>query len=108
MSPYWDIRQLSAYLNVKPSTLYAWAAQGKIPCYKIHGLIRFRRDEIEQWLESFRKQGPKLLPKPRNRSTPLDIDRLIASAKREVHTGRRGETRPNSSPIRKEDADGAV
>lgn len=24
---YWDIRQLSVYLGVKPSTLYAWAAQ---------------------------------------------------------------------------------
>ena len=43
MNSYWDIRQLSAYLNVKPSTLYAWVAQGKIPCRKIHRLYALIR-----------------------------------------------------------------
>ena len=33
------IKDLSARLNIKPSTLYLWAAQGKIPCRKIHGLL---------------------------------------------------------------------
>ena len=38
------IKDLSARLNIKPSTLYLWATQGKIPCRKIHGLIRFDPD----------------------------------------------------------------
>ena len=39
------IKDLSAWLNIKPSTLYLWTAQGKIPCQKIHGLIRFDQDK---------------------------------------------------------------
>ena len=108
MSSFLDIRELSEYLHIKPATLYAWAARGNIPHVKIHGLIRFQRDEIDQWVENFRKQQPKPHLKPRNRRRSLDIDRLIASAKREVYTARHGETRLKSSLIRKEDADGAV
>jgi excisionase family DNA binding protein len=40
------VKDLSAWLNMKPSTLYLWAAQGKIPCRKIHGLIRFEREQV--------------------------------------------------------------
>jgi Helix-turn-helix domain len=47
------IKDLSAQLNIKPSTLSLWAAQGKIPCRKIHGLIRFDPDAIAAWLRSF-------------------------------------------------------
>ena len=108
MNHYPSIKDLSDYLNIKPSTLYAWAAQGKIPCLKIHGLIRFDREEIACWLEGFRSHTEKRLGIPRRRGRKVDLDPLIASAKREVYTARRGETRPKSSLIRKEDADGAV
>jgi len=47
------IKELSTWLNIKPSTLYLWAAQGKIPCRKIHGLIRFDPEAITAWLHSF-------------------------------------------------------
>ena len=46
------IKELAAELSINPSTLYAWAAQGRIPCVKLHGLVRFRREEIERWVES--------------------------------------------------------
>jgi len=108
MSPYWDIRQLSAYLNIKASTLYAWAAQEKMPCVKVHGLIRFRRDEIEQWLETFRNQRPNTRGKPATNHKAFDIDRLIARAKRAVYTSGHGETRPRSSLIGKGERDGAL
>ena len=32
------VKDLTDRLRVKPSTLYAWAAGGKIPCVKLHGL----------------------------------------------------------------------
>lgn len=104
---YWDVQAVSKYLNIKPCTLYAWAAQGRIPCVKIHGLVRFRRDEIDQWLESFREQ-PKAEESPRVRARAFDIDRVIARAKRDAYNPRHGETRLRSSPIGKEAADGAV
>ncbi len=107
MNAYWNIRQLSAYLNVKTSTLYAWVAQGKIPCVRIHGLIRFRLEEIDTWVGGFqRSQTPVRSSKTRKGS--VDIETLIASAKREVYTPRHGETRPKSGLIRKGEQDGAL
>jgi hypothetical protein len=32
------VKELSAWLNIKPSTLYLWVSQNKIPCRRIHGL----------------------------------------------------------------------
>jgi len=103
-----NIRELSAYLAIKPSTLYAWAAQGKIPCVKIHGLLRFRRDEIEPWLEHFRQNpvGPHI--RTSTTQTSRDLNALIASVKRQVYTSAHGETRPRSSLIGKGERDGAL
>ena len=47
------IKDLAEQLRIKPGTLYSWAAQGKIPCRKIHGLVRFDPLEIDCWLSSF-------------------------------------------------------
>jgi len=105
--PLLDIHAVSQLLNIKPCTLYAWAARGRIPCRKIHGLVRFRREEIHEWLESFRAQ-PKAKESPRVRASAFDINRVIARAKRDAYNPRHGETRPRSSPIGKEEADGAV
>ena len=55
------ISQVSNLLNIKPSTLYAWVSQGKIPHVKIHGLIRFQSEDIQQWLTSFHAQKAKPL-----------------------------------------------
>ncbi len=48
-----SIKDLSQYLQIKPSTLYAWASKGIIPHYKVHGLLRFKQDEIDAWIASF-------------------------------------------------------
>jgi excisionase family DNA binding protein len=47
------VKNLSQRLQIKPSTLYAWVSHGKIPCRKIHGLVRFDPTEIDRWLASF-------------------------------------------------------
>ncbi|MEO5631560.1 MAG: helix-turn-helix domain-containing protein [Nitrospiraceae bacterium] len=85
------IKELSARLNIKPSTLYLWAAQGKIPCLKIHGLIRFDLDTIIAWLYSFEPRQTTAVP-PWTRQPQLDVNRLIEAAKREVYTPGHGET----------------
>lgn len=102
MNTYWDIRQLADYLNVKPATLYAWAAQGKIPSLKLHGLLRFQQDEIERWLESCRMTSRPAVSVPKKRRPqPLhNVDALIERAKRAAYT-ERGET-TTASPFRKE------
>ena len=94
------IKDLSARLNIKPSTLYLWAAQGKIPCRKIHGLIRFDPDAIAAWLHSFEPNQTTAIP-PLTRQPHRDLDQLIEAAKREVYTPGHGET-ITPSPTRKE------
>ena len=79
------IKELSARLNIKPSTLYLWASQGKIPCRKIHGLIRFDPDAITAWLRVFATRQITTAP-PWTRQPHLDVDRLIEAVKREVYT----------------------
>ncbi|HBH78644.1 MAG TPA: DNA-binding protein, partial [Nitrospira sp.] len=34
------VQELAQLLHIKAATLYAWAAQGKIPSLKLHGLLR--------------------------------------------------------------------
>ena len=85
------IKEVSVWLSIKRSTLYLWAAQGKIPCRKIHGLIRFERDTITAWLRSFEAKKPGPVPTFTCPSVD-DLDRLIAAAKRDAYTPGHGET----------------
>ena len=101
------VKELSAQLHIKASTRYVWAAQGKIPCRKIHGLVRFDPTEIDRWLSSFSSPQSRLPQIGKRRADHTDIDTLIASAKRAVYTSGHGETRPRSSLIGKEEHDGA-
>ena len=100
------VKELSAWLNIKSSTLYLWASENKIPCRRIHGLVRFEPDVIEAWLKGFGTRPVQPFPLPIH-DDPRDLDQLIEASKREVYTSRHGET-IQSSLIQKEDADGAV
>ncbi|MCI1280610.1 MAG: helix-turn-helix domain-containing protein [Nitrospira sp.] len=104
------VKELSAWLNIKESTLYLWASENKIPCRRIHGLVRFEPEAIQAWLNAFGTSPIKPIkpfPLPIHHDT-RDLNQLIEAAKSEVYTSRHGETRPKSGLIQKEDADGAV
>ena len=102
------IKEVATRLQIKPSTLYAWAAQGRIPCLKIHGLVRFRREEIDRWVEAFRAKEPS----PRLQSHPkvprTAVDELVARAKGQAYNPRPRGNQTRSSPIGKESTDGAI
>jgi len=104
----WTVNDLAQKLQIKPSTLYAWAAQGKIPSMKIHGLLRFHQEAIEQWVAQFEPSPSPHLGPVLAHSQHHELDPLIAAAKRAVYTARRGKTRPTSRLIGKEETDGAV
>jgi excisionase family DNA binding protein len=44
--------EVARWLRVRPSTIYAWAAAGKIPSLKLNGIVRFCRSEIEHWIKN--------------------------------------------------------
>jgi PTS system nitrogen regulatory IIA component len=52
-----DIKEVANYLRVKESTVYTWAQEGILPAFRLGRLWRFRRAEIDAWLESHRR-GP--------------------------------------------------
>jgi excisionase family DNA binding protein len=86
------VNALSQRLQIKPSTLYAWASHGKIPCRKIHGLVRFDPTEIDRWLASFSPPQPVRPQMGTCRKDHADLDQLIARANRAVYTSSHGET----------------
>jgi excisionase family DNA binding protein len=44
------VKELSAWLNIKESTLYLWVSRTRFPCRRIHGLVRFEPEAIQAWL----------------------------------------------------------
>ena len=81
---YWDIRDLSNYLKVKTKTLYALVPV--IPHYRVGKLIRFRKQEVDSWMEQHRgRVGGQGVQSGawrvrRTRKGHADIDRLIRKA----------------------------
>lgn len=45
-------RELAELLGVHENWVYARAAAGRIPSYRIDGARRFARDEVEDWLRT--------------------------------------------------------
>jgi len=45
------IQEVAAYLKLKEKTAYRLAADGTIPGFKVGGSWRFRRNEIETWID---------------------------------------------------------
>ena len=77
---FWDIEDLSNYLKVKIKTLYAMTPN--IPHYRVGKLIRFKKAEIDAWLESKRAKVRNVKTNHREKrktseSTNTNIDRII-------------------------------
>lgn len=48
------IKEVADFLHIAEKTIYRLAAEGKIPAFKVGGSWRFKRKEIEDWLEKQR------------------------------------------------------
>jgi excisionase family DNA binding protein len=100
-SGFWGVQDLSNYLGIKTSTLYAWVGEKKIPHYKVGQLVRFKRSEIDLWMEQNQVKcvdpekmakkalGPIKRPK-------LDVERIIRKAIDQAK--REGYTTPHGKP----------
>jgi excisionase family DNA binding protein len=53
--PLLTANEVASFLNVSKITIYEWAQKGKIPAFRIGHHWRFRRQEIEAWLDSNRQ-----------------------------------------------------
>jgi len=78
------IKEVCKIYKLKKSTLYLWANSGQIPCYRINGLLRFKKEEIDEWFSN-------------HKISPVEIEiktRRVASDIIEGYHSPHGETRP--------------
>ena len=54
--PLMSVKDLAEYLQVDMSTIYIWSQRGQIPAMKVGKMWRYRRSEIEEWLNQRRSQ----------------------------------------------------
>ncbi len=51
--------EVAEYLQVAERTVYNWAHQGTIPSFKVGNIWRFKKSDLEQWIEDCRKTTPR-------------------------------------------------
>lgn len=75
------IKEVAAYLKINQATAYHWAQAGRLPGIKMGRIWRFRKDDIDAWLdENMRKPPPPSVtlegvdssshPKPQSDTAP--------------------------------------
>src|SRR5262249_31551706 len=50
--PLMTVEEVAQYLRMKEATIYTWARDGRIPCERPNGELRFRRSKIDQWMKT--------------------------------------------------------
>lgn len=84
-----SIPQVAEYLGLAERTVLMWAQTGKLPSFKMGVVWRFRRTDIDQWLET-QRSGPEVsspmkpltdsIEPPRSKSKQADDDRRTQEA----------------------------
>lgn len=44
------VKEVAAYLKLNPITVYRYAAQGKIPGFKVGSSWRFKKEILDEWV----------------------------------------------------------
>ena len=60
------VPEVAKLLKVADKTVYTMAQQGEIPCFKVRGQWRFRRTDLDGWIEQ-RTAGLPAANKKRSR-----------------------------------------
>ncbi len=81
-SSYLTIDEASTYTGIKKSTLYAKVEQREVPHYRIGRSIKFKREELDAWMEAHRvecvdttKEVKRILENTRR--SKVDIDSIV-------------------------------
>ena len=57
------MEEISSYLKVSKETLYKMIQRREIPCFKLGGQWRFKKDKIDAWLEELSNTPENTTPK---------------------------------------------
>ena len=55
------IQEIAVLLKLADKTVYSMAQAGELPAFKVRGQWRFKRDDIDEWIErqKLEAKGPK-------------------------------------------------
>lgn len=51
------LKEVAAYLKLAEKTAYKLAAAGKLPGFKVGGSWRFKREDIDRWIEEQKSEN---------------------------------------------------
>lgn len=51
MDEIFSIKELSKYLKIDTATAYRLTSSGKIPAFKVGRQWRFKKDDIDRWIQ---------------------------------------------------------
>ena len=68
------IEEVAKYLRVSERTVYDWAQKGEIPAGKIGTVWRFKRSEIEKWVNERLSSGSR----PEEPNTPVRVRNILS------------------------------
>src|SRR5262245_46154716 len=67
------VKEVADYLKLKEQTVYLLARQNKIPSLKVGGSLRFKKSQIDAWLETTPKTGGQ----DRQRALIVDDEEMV-------------------------------
>jgi excisionase family DNA binding protein len=53
------MKEVAEYLKLAEKTAYRLAAEGKLPGFKVGGSWRFKKEDVQKWIEE-QKTQPKM------------------------------------------------
>jgi len=59
-----SVKEVAEFLQVNTTTVYAWAQGGRMPAIKLGRSWRFRRADLEYWLNRNRRDLGRLTRSP--------------------------------------------
>ncbi len=73
-----SVKEVANYLNVKISTVYSRV--NEIPHYRVGRLLRFKKLDIEAWMEGQRRESKQVDPARTNHRATTSVDLIVRAA----------------------------
>ncbi len=55
------LADVAVYLQIAERTVYQWAQRGQIPSFKLGNVWRFKRTDLENWIEHRKRETPRAI-----------------------------------------------
>jgi len=80
-----SIEDVAIYLGIKKSTLYSKVKSGEIPHYRLGRLLKFRKEDIDRWMEGNRQKIVSVPQTTKKKARhkykqSVDVNRIVRKA----------------------------